>query len=84
MTDATGTPLPGLGLDQSHAIVGNFVDHAVEWGNSKHQEPLVAKYAGHAVRLRFVMAASDLYAFHFASKPSFTLLKVDDDVALAA
>ena len=64
LTDSGGDFLPGLGFNRSRAIVGSFVDHVVGWGE-KHSQHSVAGYVGRTVRLRFSMAAADLFGFWF-------------------
>ena len=59
--DAAGQPLDGYRLSECVEIFGDEVERVVRWENGSD----VRSLAGRAVRLRFVMAAADLYAIQF-------------------
>ena len=59
--DAMGQPIDGYRLSQCVEIFGDEIERAVRWENGSD----VGSLAGRAVRLRFVMAAADLYAIQF-------------------
>lgn len=61
--DSSGTPLPGFTLDDSHEMVGDSVQHTVEWNGSASVKSL----ANLPVRLRFVLQDADLYSIQFVS-----------------
>ena len=60
--DADGKPIRGFALEDCPEIYGDRIDHAVRWGSRDD----VSSLAGKPVRLRFVLADADLYAFRFA------------------
>jgi len=57
-----GQPLPGYALDDCPEVFGDAIDRPVTW--KQHQD--VAQLVGQRVRLRFVLADADVYAFRFA------------------
>ena len=59
--DADGHPIPGYTLSDAHELVGDNIQQVVSWTGGADVSPL----AGTPVRLRFVMADSDLYSFRF-------------------
>ncbi len=59
--DAAGQPIDGYRLSECVEIFGDEIERAVRWENGSD----VGSLAGRAVRLRFVMAAADLYAIQF-------------------
>jgi hypothetical protein len=59
--DVSGTPFPGLTLNECDRVNGNSTRMRVSWRAS----PDVGKLAGRTVRLRFAMRSSKLYAFQF-------------------
>ena len=59
--DAVGQPIDGYRLSECVEIFGDEIERAVRWENGSD----VGSLAGRAVRLRFVMAAADLYAIQF-------------------
>ena len=59
--DAEGQPIDGYRLSQCVEIFGDEIERVVRWENGSD----VGSLAGRAVRLRFVMAAADLYAIQF-------------------
>ena len=59
--DADGHPIPGYTLSDAHELVGDNIQQVVCWTGGADVSPL----AGTPVRLRFVMADSDLYSFRF-------------------
>ena len=65
--NAAGTPHHGLAANDSLPIAGSFVNTTAAWRSkgSAERRSSVGSLAGHAVRLRFVMAAADLYSFRF-------------------
>ena len=62
--DIDGNPLPGLSLDDCPLLLGNSVAYTVRWNSDAD----LADYAGKPVRLRFVLADADLFAFRFHKK----------------
>jgi hypothetical protein len=62
--DASGQALPGFGLDDCQAVIGDAIERRVRWKNN----PDLAAIAGKPVRLRFAMRECDLYSFRFHSK----------------
>jgi len=61
MQDAEGTPVPGYGLGEADAVVGNGIDKTVTWNGRSG----VGELAGKEIRLRIVMRDLKLYAFQF-------------------
>ena len=59
--DASGTPLPGFGLEDCPEIYGDRIKHVVAWKQGRD----VSKLVGKPIRLRFVMKDADLYAIQF-------------------
>ena len=59
--DANGQPIDGYRLSECVEIFGDEIERVVRWENGSD----VGSLAGRAVRLRFVMAAADLYAIQF-------------------
>ncbi len=59
--NALGAPLPGLRLSDCPTIVGDRIEHRVQWKG----EPDLEAVSGKAVRLRFVMTECDLFSFRF-------------------
>ena len=59
--DAEGQPIDGYQLAQCAEIFGDETERVVRWENGSD----VGTLAGRAIRLRFVMAAADLYAIQF-------------------
>lgn len=64
MQDAEGRPLPGRGLGDCDALVGNSIRRRVSWRGSA----AVGDTAGRPVRLRFVLCSARLYAFQFRAQ----------------
>lgn len=65
--DENGNPIPGFLLEESPLIFGDKIGETVVWNHSKSgtdRSPL-ARLAGEAIRLRFVMRDADLYSFRF-------------------
>ncbi|MBI1318802.1 MAG: hypothetical protein GC168_07610 [Candidatus Hydrogenedens sp.] len=58
---AEGEPLPGYAFEDCTEIIGNNLDHAVEWNGSTD----VSSLAGQAIRLHFQMKDAELYAIQF-------------------
>ncbi|WP_198668012.1 hypothetical protein [Saliphagus sp. LR7] len=56
-----GDPYPGFELDESPELFGDDYKRVVTWPNGAD----IADLAGQPVRIRFVMADSDLYSFRF-------------------
>ena len=59
--NAEGQPIDGYRLSECVEIFGDEIERVVSWENGVN----VGSLAGRAVRLRFVMAAADLYAIQF-------------------
>ena len=62
--DASGKALPGFGLEDCQAVIGDAIERQVRWRNN----PDLAAIAGKPVRLCFAMRECDLYSFRFHSK----------------
>jgi len=62
--DAAGQALPGFGLEDCQAVIGDAIERQVRWKNN----PGLAAIAGKPVRLRFALRECDLYSFRFHSK----------------
>jgi hypothetical protein len=61
--DETGQPIEGFKVDQCDRIhTCNEINREVNW----QQRSDLSKLAGKPIRLRFVLANCDLYAFQFA------------------
>ena len=58
----SGKPLPGFGLRDCDAMVGDHTGRAVTWRGSTDLSAL----AGRPVRLRFVLDDADLYSMQFS------------------
>lgn len=59
--DANGKPVPGFALDECESIIGDAIEHEVEW----KARASLASLIGKPIRMRIVMHDSDLYAFQF-------------------
>jgi hypothetical protein len=59
--DAAGNPLPGYGLEDHQALVGDAIDHVAVWKKGKD----VGALSGKAVRLRFVLQEADVFSLQF-------------------
>ncbi|MDF9798931.1 hypothetical protein OKW21_004194 [Catalinimonas alkaloidigena] len=57
--DAKGKEIEGFGEKDAPTIVGDFINHRVQWSNGKSLSDLKGK----TVRLKFVMKDADLYSF---------------------
>ena len=66
--DASGRALPGFGLEDCQAVIGDVIERRVRWKNN----PDLAAIAGKPVRLRFAMRECDVYSFRFHSKQKET------------
>jgi hypothetical protein len=62
--DASGQALPGFGMDDCQAVIGDAIERRVRWKNN----PDLAAIAGKPVRLRFALRECDVYSFRFHSK----------------
>jgi hypothetical protein len=60
--DAEGAPVPGLELGKCPEVFGDEIDRVICWENG---ERALDRLQGRPVRLRFVLADCDLYAFRF-------------------
>ncbi len=60
--DATGQPVPGYTLAESHELYGDSLNLPAAW-KGKHND--VTSLAGKPVRLRFVIRDADLYSYRF-------------------
>lgn len=58
-----GQPLPGFGLAECQALVGDEIEGTVRWQGN----PSLQAHSGTPVRIRFVMTECDLYGFRFQS-----------------
>jgi len=61
--DAGGQALPGFGLEDCQALIGDAIERRVQWKNN----PDLAAIAGKPVRLRFALRECDLYSFRFTN-----------------
>lgn len=59
--DAAGQALPGFGLEDCQALIGDAIERQVRWKNN----PDLAAIAGKPVRLRFALREGDVYSFRF-------------------
>jgi hypothetical protein len=59
--DAEGTPVPGFTLADSLPVVGDRIEHVVQWQGMPSLDPLQGK----PIHLRLVMQEADVYAFQF-------------------
>ena len=66
--DASGKPIPGYTLAESHEIFGDALEHPVEWKSTSS----VSRLSGKPIRLRFVLREADLYALKFSAADSST------------
>lgn len=62
--DASGRALPGFGLEDCQALIGDAIERRVRWKNN----PDLAAIAGKPVRLRFALRECDLYSFRLAPR----------------
>jgi hypothetical protein len=60
--DTAGNPVSGYTLDDVEEIVGDSIEHRVEWKGGRD----IGALAGKPIRLRFVMKDADLYAMKFS------------------
>jgi hypothetical protein len=63
LQDPAGKPLPGFSLAECPEIVGDDIEHVVQWKSGSD----VSQVSRQPVRLRFVMKDADLYAVRFAN-----------------
>jgi len=63
--DAGGEPIGGYALADCPQIYGDEIEKVVEW-NGKSD---LSQLAGKAIRLRFVLRDSNVYAFGFRKRP---------------
>jgi len=59
-----GEPIPGFTLSECRELIGDRLDHPVEWTSGKQ----VGDLAGQPIRLRFYLRDADLFAFRFGSE----------------
>ena len=59
--DASGTPLPGLALQDCVEILGDEIAGRVHWSS----DAKLSEHVDHSVRLRFVMKDANLYSLRF-------------------
>lgn len=57
--DAQGRAVPGFALEDAWPLVGDAIDHPVQWLGS----PDLSALTGRPVRLRFVLREADVFAF---------------------
>ena len=62
---ADESPAPGFSEADAVPVKGNFIDKVVSWKGGSD----VGSLSGKAVRLRFVMRDTKLYAFQFVQAP---------------
>lgn len=60
--DASGAPVPGFTLADSHELVGDEIDRTYNWKNGTD----VSSLRGKPVRVRFHLKDADVYAYRFA------------------
>ncbi len=58
-----GSPVDGFRLADCELVIGDAIEREVTWKGASD----LKRVAGQAVRLRFVMTDSDLFAFRFAT-----------------
>ncbi|MSP13983.1 MAG: hypothetical protein EXR62_13635 [Chloroflexi bacterium] len=61
LQDAQGQPLPGFSLEDCPELYGDEIAQVVSWTSGAD----VSQWAGHVVRLRFVVKDADIYAMRF-------------------
>jgi hypothetical protein len=61
---AQGKPIPGFALSDCPELIGDRLDHPVQWTSGKK----VAELAGQPVRLLFYLRDADLFSFRFHSE----------------
>ena len=61
LQDAEGTPIKGFTKSDCQAIAGDAIEQPVSWIGGPDLSPL----SGKPIRLRFLLAKADLYAFRF-------------------
>ena len=59
----SGEAIPGFGLQQSRAMIGDTTGRTVKW----QDKPDMGKLAGRPIRVRFELKDADLYAFQFVN-----------------
>lgn len=59
--DSNGRELPGYGVRDCDALVGDDVSRVVKWAGGND----VGSFAGKPIRLRFVLKDADVFAFQF-------------------
>jgi hypothetical protein len=63
---ADGTPLPGFTAADCPEIIGDEIERVVAWTATEGKSPAdLARLAGRPVRLRFLLADADVFAFRF-------------------
>jgi len=62
--DTNGKPIPGFGLNDCSALIGDEIEGAVKWADDHDLGAL----AGQPVRLRLVMVECDLYSLRFVGE----------------
>ena len=62
--DENGEVIPGFGIENCEAIIGNEINKNVSWENDKD----LSFVNGKAIRLRIVMKDADLFSFKFEPK----------------
>ncbi len=65
LRDADGTPIDGYSFDDTKEVVGDRIDHFVEWKNGRD----VSALAGRPIRLAIELRDADLYSFRFERVP---------------
>jgi len=64
--DAAGTPLAGFAAADCREIIGDEIERVVAWKAEKGKPPAeLGSLAGKPVRLRFILADADVFAFRF-------------------
>ena len=64
LQDASGRALPGFGLEDCQAVIGDAIERRVRWKNN----PDLAAIAGKPVRLRFALRECDVYSVRVAQR----------------
>ena len=62
--DTNSNPIPGFGLNDCSALIGDEIEGAVKWADDHDLGAL----AGQPVRLRLVMVECDLYSLRFVGE----------------
>jgi hypothetical protein len=63
LQDASGTPMAGFSLSDSHELIGDEIGRIYDWKGVRD----LSAYRGKPVRLRFQLKDADLFSYRFAA-----------------